>query len=341
MNVTGIMLLTGLPGHGKTLYALQLVEGVRKAAESTTQPRPIFHNGINGLSLPWTRCKPEDWRTLPPGAIFVIDECQDCFPQRGRGEPPEWINELAKHRHLGLSFVLITQNPMLIDSFVRRLVDRHLHVMRKFGTKMATVHEFTSGVKEEVAKSRTGSIRHEWRYPAEVFSWYKSAEVHTVKRRIPMRLYVLAAIPLVLVGLAAFLYARLMPDAAAERMASPTGAASAPRADPATAGGPAPAPVDYFAQHAPRIAGLAHTAPVYDAVTAPAVAPYPAACIASQTRCSCYTQQATVLEMPETLCRDLATRGFFVSWRAVVEAAAPAAKPVAAAPAPAAARKTL
>lgn len=186
-----ITLVTGLPGHGKTLYTL-----ARFKPEAEKAGRPVFHNSIPGLAIPgWQTWEVEKWQDLPPGALLVVDEAQFAFPVTGRGQTPEWVQKLATHRHLGLDVIVITQNPMLLDAFVRRLVDRHFHVVRKFGTRFATVYEFVNGAKEDVAKSRGDGIRHEFRYPTEVYGWYKSAELHTVKSRIPARVWMLLVLP--------------------------------------------------------------------------------------------------------------------------------------------------
>lgn len=320
-----INLITGLPGHGKTLYCLATLRDI-----AAKEGRPVFYNGIKDLALPWTEWAPEKWQELPPNAIFVIDEVQGHLPVRGKGRPAEWIEMLARHRHQGIDFYLITQNPMLMDSFVRRLVDRHFHVVRKFGTKFATIHEFTNGANDNVAKSRAGSITHEWRYPKDVFDLYKSAEVHTVKRRIPMRVWLLLALPFVLGALVWFGYQRLKPDAVAARVsgaapgASASSAASAPFGvvSPAGAGGaglsPEPGSAEdvqrYLSMHRPRVAGLQYTAPVYDEATRAVEAPYPAACVSSAKRCQCYTQQGTRLDIEAELCKRISEGGFFVAW---------------------------
>lgn len=313
-----LTLITGLPGHGKTLYTL-----ARFKDEAEKAGRPVFHNDIKGLNIPnWQVWDPEKWEELPAGALMIIDECQKPFPVRGRGQPPSWIENLSTHRHLGLDFVLITQNPMLMDSFVRRLVDRHFHVVRKFGTHFATIHEFVNGCKENVDKSREGSIRHEWRYDKKVFEWYKSAEVHTVKRRLPARVYLLGLIPFILGGIIWFGYNRLNPDAAAQRInehGSTSGQQHAPgqpgqvrSVGPMTEG--PMTPEAYIASYTPRIPDLPHTAPAYDEVTKPKLVPYPAACVASKSRCKCYTQQATVMPTSDDLCRQIVDRGFFIAW---------------------------
>lgn len=312
-------LFTGLPGNGKTLYALQWVEEKLRAPVIEGGPRrPVFYRGIKGLTLDWTELEPQKWQDLPPGSIMVIDECQDVFPPRGRGEPDEWIRDLTKHRHGGVDLVLITQHPMLFDSYVRRLCDRHFHLMRNFGFNRATVHEFPTGVRDNVEKSRTGSVRHEWSYPKHVFSWYQSAELHTVKRRLPARVYVLMASPVVFAVLAWLIWTRLMPNrASAEAPLASATAASAARADPAgRRGAQGAGPVrDLIALHAPRVPGMEYTAPIYDEVTKPVQAPYPAACVQMGQRCGCYTQQGTQLATPADLCAAIVAKGFFVSWQ--------------------------
>lgn len=313
-----ITLVTGLPGHGKTLYTLS-----RWKDEAEKASRPVFHNGIKGLNISgWQEWDIQKWQDLPSGALMIIDECQFSFPQRGRGQPPDWIERLATHRHLGLDFVIITQNPMLIDSFVRRLVDRHFHVVRKFGTHFATIHEFVNGCKENVDKSREGSIRHEWRYPKEVFDWYTSAELHTVKRRIPAKVWILALMPLVFIGFSYLAYTRLNPDAAANRVKSDPNVIHkefTPVNNNITPGplkndGAPMSPAQFLAAYTPRINELLHTAPAYDELTKPTIAPYPAACISSKTRCKCYSQQATQLDISLDFCREIVARGFFLAF---------------------------
>jgi len=343
-----ITLITGLPGHGKTLYALSRIkeeadkEG-RPVFQCSGQPDPSKREGdkrsasIAGLRLPWPEIDPMRWWEAPPRSIVLIDEAQVVFPIRGRGEPPEWIQRLSTHRHLGIDIVLITQGPMLIDSFVRQLVDRHFHVVRKFGTHFATVHEYANGCRDLVLKSRGDeSIRHEWRYPKEVFGWYTSAEVHTVKRRIPMKVWLILAAPLVALALGFFAFQRLKPSAQGEAIKDgvhgPTAAATpAGREAPAQRAAHA-GPVsreDYLASHVPRVAGLAYTAPLYDEVTKAVQAPYPAACVVMRGECRCYSQQATRLDMGDDLCRGIVAKGFFVAWQQPAGASPGSAAPAA------------
>ena len=255
---------------------------------------------------------------------MVVDEAQFSFPTRGRGAPDPWVEKHTTHRHLGIDFVVITQNPMLLDSYVRRLVDRHFHVVRKFGTHNVTIHEFANGCKENVGTSREGSIRHEWRFPKAVFELYKSAELHTVKSRVPMRVYIMLLTPLLFVVLAYFAYQRLNPVAQQKRIDDQMGITAlsgeknpsrvGPSGSPAGPNREGLSPLEYAQAFAPRVEGLPHTAPVYDEVTKPVSAPYPAACIASAAKCVCASQQGTRLDTPESLCRQIANGGFFIAW---------------------------
>lgn len=327
-----ITLVTGLPGHGKTLYTLARFKD--EAAKAEPVPRRVYYHGIKGLKIEgWEPWDVKDWELLPAGSLMVVDEAQFAFPVTGRGQTPEWVQKLATHRHLGLDFVVITQDPMLLDSFVRRLVDRHFHVIRKFGTHWATIHEFPNGARTDVAKNRKDSIKHEWRYPKNVFGLYESAEVHTVKTRIPARVYMLG-LAVIAFGVFGYLaYKRLQPEAVSAASSGKTvdqvkaaGSGFAPgrtgedRRRPMT-------PQEFAEGYTPRIAGLPHTAPAYDEVTKPSQAPYPAACLASKTKCQCYSQQATRLDTPERLCRDIAAGGFFVAWNLPAAQAVPMQQP--------------
>lgn len=324
-----ITLVTGLPGHAKTLYTLD-----RWRREAEKDRRPVFYNGIKGLTIPgWQEWEVDKWEELPAGALFIIDEAQFRFPVTGRGQTPLWVQKLATHRHLGLDFVVITQDPMLLDSFVRKLVDRHFHVVRVFGLRKATIYESVNGVRDDVAKPgrRSDLIRHDYWHNKEVYGWYQSAELHTVKRRLPARVYLLGAVVVAFPVICFFAWTRLNPAGAkarAESQLAAAGVSPPPIAGAGSSGsvtgygngggahGGTMTAAEYTAAYTPRLPGLPHTAPIYDGVTAPQQAPYPAACIASAKRCQCYSQQGTRLDMAEQLCRTLADGGFFLAWNA-------------------------
>lgn len=306
-----IGLITGLPGNGKTLFALNFIK-----AKAEKEGRPVFYSGIADLMLPWTEIDGEKWMDCPPNSIIVIDECQRIYRPRSHGSNvPPHVALLETHRHQGVDIYLITQHPMLVDSNVRRLVGLHFHCVRKFGMQASTVHEWSS-VKENCDKSRDDSTRHDFIFPKEAYTWYKSAEVHTHKARIPMRVWILLGVPVVVGGLGWFMYQRWqakihpgdVPAVGAPGVVGVAGAAPA-RVGPLSR-------AEFLAQYEPRVKGLPHTAPVYDEVTKPVRAPYPAACLKSATRCGCYSQQGTRLDVPQQLCEAIAEGGFFMAWDA-------------------------
>ena len=307
-----ITLITGLPGNGKTLYAL---DWLRKRAEQ--EGRPVYYSGVSDLRIPgWLELvDPEQWPTLPKGAILLVDEAQRIFRPRMHGaKVPEFVQALETHRHLGVDLVFITQHPMLVDSNVRRLVGQHFHVIRHFGTQLATIHEWGK-CKETCDKNRDDSQARRWKYPQEVFALYKSAELHTHKRRIPFKVLALLSMPIIIGALIYLAWSRISPSNVV-----PGANSGAPGAPGGAAPGARPVSkfltaVEYVELQAPRVAGLAYTAPVYDGVTAPVVAPYPAACVTMGERCACYTQQGTVLDTGPVICRQVVQRGFFVAWK--------------------------
>ena len=300
-------IVTGLPGASKTLHTIQHVEDFRKKTG-----RPVFYAGINELTLPWEKIDPTKWMETPEGSVIVIDEAQQVFrPSSVNKDPQPWITGLETIRHGGRNMVLVTQQPMLLHSNVRKLAGKHYHIVRHFGSHSATMHEW-DGVRENCSKStgRADSQKHVLRFPKEVFAWYKSAEVHTVKRSIPMRVWVLLALLFVIPAGAWFMW---------QRMHHPAGIAEQPQVVGANGGvlsgnvSNAPKPVlSYLQQRQPRFAGLPQTAPVYDDVMKPTIAPKPSACAASKSRCSCYTQQGTrIAAMPEVTCRSIVENGYF------------------------------
>ncbi|AQV97771.1 hypothetical protein BJN34_28295 [Cupriavidus necator] len=312
-------LVTGLPGNGKTLYTINMV---KELAEK--ENRQVFYHGINELALPWTPLeKQEDWPDVPPGSIVVLDEAQKAFRMRANGAVvPRHVAELETLRHRGITLFLITQHPMLIDNNARRLCGRHVHLVRKFGAQSSVVHEWNA-VRENCDKpaGRKDSQRSDFRYPKAVYGLYKSAEVHTVKRKIPRK--VLMIVPCVLAA-AAFLgyvgYRKVyMPmhgeSEEAKLFKAKVGAAPGQiaygsedkRARPLTT-------AEYISSYTPRIAGLDYTAPAYDELTKPKRVPVPAACVTFKGGCNCYTQQGTRLAVGKDQCAQIVQTGFFMAF---------------------------
>lgn len=326
-----IHLITGLPGNAKTLFMLQLV--IKVAAE---EGREVYYFGIKDfkkddprlLGTKWTEFDPKTWHdTVPSGAIIVGDEAQTIFRARAiTSNPPPYVTELEQHRHKGLDFYFTTQHPRLVDPALKVLVQSHRHMVRIFGAEMSTVH-FWDGIKEkpESAGAKGSSQKTTWAFAKDLYGLYKSADVHTMKRKIPMRLKLLMAVPVVLVACGLLTYKML-------HKVTPGDDKKAVAASSSSHGGvadlvPPPAaahvdPVqdlkDYVWKETPRVTGLPQTAPKYDALTAPTRVPVPAMCIQKgdpaaheQVSCKCFSQQATPMDVSFNMCLEFARNGFF------------------------------
>lgn len=322
-----IRIITGLPGAGKTLFALWYVQREFRGRE-------VYYDGIEGLRLPWSELEGggKEWAGVPDGSVVVIDEAQRIFRTRGVGAVvPAHVQGLETHRHRGIDLVLITQHPKLIDTHVRRLCGEHFHVVRAFGVTASVVHRWGELV-DDPDKSRADSLRTNFEFPRELYDVYKSAEVHTHKRKIPWRVYSVIALPVVAIGLMAY-GGWLFVDRYAQEKGLNVG-------KPAVAGD-VRAPVfqpdkdraagtsrklevaswnarqaQFIEAHRPFLPGLAYTAERYAQVTEVRQAPEPAACVSSSTRCTCYTQQATLLsDVGSELCQQIVAHGYFRAWQ--------------------------
>lgn len=316
-----ITLTTGVPGSGKSLYSIDYIK--RKAEKEN---RDVYFHGIKDLVLPWIELEdPTKWHELPVGAIIVIDECQTVFRPRGAGTSvPSYIAAMETHRHKGYDIFLITQHPMLVDQNIRRLVGQHFHVVRKFGMQRATVHEFGS-CHEITQRNLAQAVRHDYKYTAEAFSYYKSAEMHTHKRRIPARVYFLMAAPLLIAALVWFGWKKLdsMKQAQPKEIASTSQPGQASASTTATED----KQLAYLEQYVPRVKNLPWTAAAYDETTKPQDAPRPQACIENHTKktCRCIDQQGNTLHVDANFCGNFVKHGMFVAWIKPEKADRPAA----------------
>jgi zona occludens toxin len=328
-----ITLLTGLPGNGKTLFALYAIK-----AKAEKETREVYYHNITNLTLPWTVFDPTKWMDLPHGCIIVIDEAQDVFPKKPNGAAlPDYYNELAKHRHRGFDIFLITQHPTLLDNFVRRLVGQHYHSIRKFGLERSTIYEWSAAnPSPELASSQKNAVTLKWAYPKEVYTYYKSAEVHTVKRSIPMKLILAALFIVAVLGAGYYALDAFQKRGKVEKQPAQVGQVVQPGGSVVSANGmqgPGKAPPfdaladakNFVAMSTPRIEGLPQTAPKYDERTRPVRVPVPAACIQhgkGGVECKCFSQQGTAMDVGLNMCISFARNGFFQDFDADADRAA-------------------
>lgn len=203
-----ITLITGLPGSGKSLFAVRELVKNSKSEDI----RPAFAD-IDGLDYDRLRAFPlEDataWHELPDGSIIVMDECQRVFPPRSNGSKvPPHVSMLETHRHHGHDLYLITQAPRLLDYHVRSLVGRHIHITRPFGTTRPRVYTY-DGVNDKPEPERK-PVPSKQKLERELFGYYHSATEHTHKSRLPGKVWAaMLGIPAIILGTGYFAVASM------------------------------------------------------------------------------------------------------------------------------------
>lgn len=321
-----IYLTTGANGAGKTLITLRDVR-----AQQLKENRPVYYHGFEmdeakAAEFGWQKFDPKKWQDLPDGSICVMDECQNEFPLRRSGsEVPDYIQAIAQHRRRrGFDFWMICPHPSLIDVFVRRLIDKpswHRHLKRAFGADMVSVLRFAApDMKcEEPGAGARGEVSMVG-YPKEVYGWYRSASLHTGKKKIPRAVYVVAACAIAVPAALYFAISGVYNNTVKQTKPATETIAKQPGTNPnenqsmrnvaqVMTGD------EYIAHRTPRLRDFPHTAPAYDDTTKPVHAPYPAACVQMGKTCKCYTQQATLLQVSGPTCLQIVAQGFFMDWQ--------------------------
>lgn len=322
-----IILQTGVPGAGKTSSVVNMLMNDESYTHFTDKDgvkkkRPLFVNGIPELKIEHEELSDDQIREkpfqdfLPYGSLIIIDEAQRLMGTRSAAtKVPQYIEALAMHRHHGLDIVLITQHPSFLDSFVRRLVQRHMHVsIKPVGRKLYEWNECVDQPDSSVNIAK--AIERTFVVPKKSFGMYKSAEVHTKpKRRIPKSLvFVVLFIPL-LIGFTLYtinnMSKRFGED---EKQATTVAAASdvsvgAPQAQ----SGPMPQQTGSLKPEdlVPTLAEKPESKPIYDSVRQVKTFEYIAGCVdGGKSGCTCYSSQGTPLkEITKVMCQDYARNG--------------------------------
>lgn len=223
-----INLITGTPGSGKTAYALKFMLDQLKGSK-----RKVYVHGIPDLKIPHEKvycsskncdvCSMVDqslihpslladqWHEYAPdGAVYFFDECQNIYrPRNSASKVPDSVQAFEVHRHRGLDFFLITQAPSLIDSNIRALVSRHIHLKPTWLGR----YQYEWPECKASVQSTTDAIKSKYHLDKKVFKLYKSASIHTKQqRKIPFILYILIFTVLSVFGLSYRVYARVSPN---------------------------------------------------------------------------------------------------------------------------------
>lgn len=328
---------TGQPGHGKTLHAIE------RLLEFKDQGRIVYACNIREFDYQKTgvlQMTPEqfcDWPNfLPDGAVALVDEAYEhgMLPKRPPGSKvPHHVEQLAKHRHRGIDFIFVSQSPdKQCDQFVHDLIERHIHVRRRFGTQFVQLREFDKF--ESQAEKAIPLVNRRRKLPKRPMGTYKSTELDTTERRIPW--YYIALPIAVALGLGLMYYTfgnmgKRMGGEDVDASVKAANAAATHDGAPATAGGAAGGSkhitaAEYAQKFLPRIPSEPWSAPAYDdALTLPSKPPR-LFCMSSlggtnaegreaDPSCTCITDQGTNYVIDEPTCRFVARRGQYEPYR--------------------------
>lgn len=300
-----ITLFTGSPGAGKTSF---LVDFLSKLEGD----RPIFSDGLEGLTLPHTACDANNWHTeLPDGAILVIDEAQRVWRPRGSAaKVPDSVAELETHRHRGIDIFLTTQSPRLIDSNVRALVGRHVHI-RDTGILGRYWYEWPEC--NDSMQWKTCINKHRITLPKKAFALYKSSSLHTTPvRGIPRVLFVVI-IAFIVLSLLIYSIYKIINRAQPAKLPTPqpTSINTTHSQQVSYRSGQIDDRTDFI----PRVSNKPESAPAYDHLRIITAMPVVRAGACVGEVCRCYTDQGTDPGLSNAECRTFVTNPPFDPYR--------------------------
>lgn len=328
-----ITLITGAPGSGKSAALVAMLAELGAG-------RQLYVNGIPDLKISHEElAEPDRWPELvPDGSVVIIDEVQRVWRPRGPGQKvPDHVAMLETHRHRGLDFYIITQGPNLVDSNVRALVGRHVH-LRDLGILGRWWYEWPECSDNCRTSWKNAPIKKRYRLPKQVFGQYKSASIHVKPvRSVPWMLVVMVGALALVAGLSWMAYGaiwgRMNPKPATVAPAVPPGTVAAlPSPGSAPAGPATQAPPDERVDFEPRLSGRPWTAPAYDHLRQVVNIPRIAGGMCFKDRCTCVTQQGTDAGLTHDECRQWIGRRPFDPYTAplppvTASASAPADSP--------------
>lgn len=262
-------------------------------------------------------------------AIVLIDEAYEhgIFPKRSAStKVPRHVERMAKHRHYGMDIIGVCQSPdTQCDSFLYDVIDRHIHVRRRFGTPWVHLREFDKYEKNP-EKAHPLVLRRA-RLPKKIFGLYKSTELDTTERKIPwyyIALPIMIALALYMMyttfgSMGSLLGGDEKPVAGEGSEVTPKGSGAQGEAKTEVIK-PDMSPAKYASQFLPRVPSQPWSAPVYDDKLTLPMQPPRLFCMAAldgpdvngvqlPPSCTCLTEQGTRWEMEQSICFFIARRG--------------------------------
>jgi zona occludens toxin len=307
--MAALTLHTGLPGGGKTLNAIKEI-----FEDTQFQNRPVFYYGLKECTAPgWTELTLDQllnwWTSVPEAAVILVDECQDVWRARAQGSHvPESVQQMEKTRHRGISFILTCQFPTQLDTGVRGLCGLHRHYERIFNSSFVKVYEYgkcktAPDSRSEKREAVIKNIKLDHKY----FQYYKSANIHLEKSRVPLFFWIVIILLVVVIPLVLISKHLITRSFTPPKLTAPSSIQSAPQPINVQVS----LPVNYADQFKARLVGHPYSAPFYDHVVTATQYPKVSGCM-QFTECVCNTQQGTVIsDMPQAVCRRYVAEGVF------------------------------
>jgi hypothetical protein len=174
---------------------------------------------------------------------------------------------METHRHLGIDFLLTTQQPTYLLKHLRGLVGEHTHHLRRTKTSAQTwTWNGCCDDPDSLSERDRGDVSL-FVYPQFVFDWFLSTEQDTHKPGIPRRWKFVAVAAAMMLLLFTF-----GPDYLKKKTLENSGAGSAVGSSPQAPSQGATKPQhkasltkeEYMAQALPRHQALAWSAPIFD-----------------------------------------------------------------------------
>lgn len=309
-----ITLISGALGTGKTALAVKLF------TESEFYPESAFVFGVRGWKGKgqWYELAGDDPKGNQalidrvgqlPHSVFLLDEAKKVWPTRIAGKPvPAFIDgNVAESRSVSQDWIVTCQAPRQVDVALRSLVGRHIHLEKTaFGIKKSEAGSCREDLKFEKFEVE------KYDFPVSSLALYETDEGETKAQKkglkLPKRFLWMGLLVIACFSIAGYFFYKSRQAGGmfskigeTVKLQDKSGSALVPLSDAMT----------FREKLTPRDLDDPNSAPMFAAVRPRAVAVEVMGCVASASRCVCYSQQGTRLLLPDSQCRERVENRFY------------------------------